>query len=112
MALLNFRRPAASEAAKSADATPELEAFLQDYSIEVMPRTAEKIDDFQALLPAGTRVYIAHIDGTEISDMVATAKRLAEDGFQVMPHFPARSIRDRAMLEDWVARYKGEANVT
>ncbi|MEM9320622.1 MAG: methylenetetrahydrofolate reductase, partial [Pseudomonadota bacterium] len=46
------------------------------------------------------------------SDMVATAKRLAEDGFQVMPHFPARSIRDRAMLEDWVARYKGEANVT
>jgi methylenetetrahydrofolate reductase (NADPH) len=40
-----------------------------------MPRTAEKVEDFRALLPQGTRVYIAHIDGTPIEDMVATAKR-------------------------------------
>jgi methylenetetrahydrofolate reductase (NADPH) len=32
---------------------------------------------FRALLPKGTRVYIAHIDGTPIEDMVATAKRAA-----------------------------------
>ena len=51
------------------------EAFLKDYSIEVMPRTAEKVEDFRELLPAGTRVYIAHIEGTPIEDMVATAKR-------------------------------------
>ena len=48
--------------------------FLDGYSIEVMPRTAEKVEDFRALLPAGTRVYIAHIDGTPIDDMVATAR--------------------------------------
>ncbi len=53
------------------------QAFLQDYSIEVMPRTAEKVENFRDLLPEGTRVYIAHIEGTEIDDMVATAKRLA-----------------------------------
>ena len=28
-----------------------------------------------------------------------------------MPHFPARIIRDRATLADWIARYKGEAGV-
>ena len=109
MALLNFRQP------RSADLPPanaQLEAFLQGYSIEVMPRTAEKVEDFRALLPKGTRVYIAHIDGTEITDMVATAARLAQDGFEVMPHFPARSIKDRATLQDWIARYQGEANVT
>ena len=88
-----------------------LEAFLQDYSIEVMPRTAEKVEDFRALLPQGTRVYIAHIDGTPIDDMVATAKRLSADGFKVMPHFPARIIKDRATLADWIARYQGEAGV-
>ncbi|WP_106744609.1 5,10-methylenetetrahydrofolate reductase [Yoonia maritima] len=91
--------------------TPEIAAFLQDYSIEVMPRTAEKVDDFKDLLPAGTRVYIAHIDGTPIEDMVATAKRLASDGYKVMPHFPARIIQDKAMLADWIARYQGEADV-
>ena len=90
---------------------PEIEAFLKDYSIEVMPRTAEKVEDFRDLLPAGTRVYIAHIEGTPIDDMVATAKRLATDGYKVMPHFPARIIRDRAMLADWIARYQGEAGV-
>ncbi|MCB5197705.1 methylenetetrahydrofolate reductase [Loktanella sp. TSTF-M6] len=90
---------------------PAVAALLADYSIEVMPRTAEKIPDFTQLLPAGTRVYIAHIDGTPIEDMVATAKRLNGEGYAVMPHFPARIIKDRATLADWIARYQGEANV-
>lgn len=84
---------------------------IQGFSIEVMPRTAAKIPDFRAILPQGTRVYIAHIDGTPICDMVATARRLSQEGFEVMPHFPARSIRDRAELVDWIARYQGEAGV-
>ena len=42
MALLNFRRKT-DETARGAD--PKVQAFLQDYSIEVMPRTAEKIAD-------------------------------------------------------------------
>lgn len=89
----------------------QVEAFLQDYSIEVMPRTAEKVEDFPALLPAGTRVYIAHIEGTPIEDMVATAKRIAGEGYAVMPHFPARIIKDKGTLADWIARYQGEAGV-
>ena len=108
MALLNFRR-------KTDDAhRPDhrMHDFLQDFSIEVMPRTAEKVEDFRAILPERTRVYIAHIDGTPIEEMVATAKRLAADGFQVMPHFPARIIKDEATLTDWIARYQGEANVS
>ena len=93
------------------EVNPELEAFLQGFSIEVMPRTAEKVDDFRAILPKGTRVYIAHIDGTPIEDMVATAKRLNDEGYPVMPHFPARIIKDQATLADWIARYQGEADV-
>lgn len=103
MALFTFRKPAA---AGPATPTAQVESFLKGYSIEVMPRTAEKIEDFRALLPAGTRVYIAHIDGTPIEDMVATAKRIGEEGYAVMPHFPARIIKDRATLTEWVARYK------
>ncbi len=108
MALLSFKR----KGAEAPDHTnPEVEAFLNGYSIEVMPRTAAKVDNFRALLPEGTRVYIAHIEGTPIDDMVATAARLNADGFKVMPHFPARIIKDKAMLADWIARYQGEADV-
>ena len=108
MALLNFRR---KETVAPSGANAAVEAFLEGYSIEVMPRTAEKVEDFRDLLPKGTRVYIAHIDGTPIEDMVATAKRLAAEGFPVMPHFPARIIKDKATLADWIARYQGEADV-
>lgn len=88
-----------------------LAEFLDGFSIEVMPRTAEKIEDFREILPPGTRVYIAHIEGTPIDEMVTTAKRIAGEGFPVMPHFPARIIKDQAALADWIARYQGEAGV-
>ena len=101
MALFNFRRKE-----DTAPATGSLEPFLKGYSIEVMPRTAEKVESFRDLLPTGTRVYIAHIDGTPIEDMVATAKRIGAEGFDVMPHFPARIIKDKATLQSWVAAYQ------
>ena len=107
MALLRF-----GKSGQTAAASAPLAAFLNGFSIEVMPRTAAKIEDFRALLPQGTRVYVAHIDGTPIEDMVATAARLRGEGFEPMPHFPARIIKDKATLTDWVARYKGEAGVT
>ena len=108
MYVLNFKKKAAPA---DLDNSAEVEAFLQDYSIEVMPRTAEKVDDFRAYLPEGTRVYIAHIEGTPIEDMVATAARINSEGYDVMPHFPARIIKDEATLADWIARYQGEADV-
>ncbi|NIZ63351.1 5,10-methylenetetrahydrofolate reductase [Sedimentitalea sp. CY04] len=108
MALLNFKK---RDLGGVEPAKAHVEAFLQGYSIEVMPRTAAKIEDFRDLLPVGTRVYIAHIDGTPIEEMVSTAKRLNNQGFPVMPHFPARIIQDKSTLADWVERYQGEADV-
>jgi len=69
MALLNFRK---KEDAPD-EVNPQIESFLRDFSIEVMPRTAEKVEDFTALLPSGTRVYIAHIEGTPIGETGAVA---------------------------------------
>ena len=101
MALLSFKK---DDGPMAGTLGADVEALLENYSIEVMPRTAEKVEDFRAILPAGTRVYIAHIEGTPIKEMVATAKRLNADGFPVMPHFPARIIKDTATLTDWIAR--------
>src|SRR5689334_3188379 len=88
-----------------------ISGMIEGWSIEVMPRTAAKIEDFRAILPEGTRVYVAHIEGTPIEDMVATAKRLNDEGFPVMPHLPARGISGKAELEDWLKRYQNEAGV-
>lgn len=106
MALFNLGRNEEIPPASAA-----LTDFLHGFSIEVMPRTAAKVEDFRDLLPTGTRVYVAHIEGTPIEDMVATAKRIADEGFDVMPHFPARIIANADTLADWIARYQGEAGV-
>ena len=85
--------------------------FISGYSIEVIPRSAAKIESFAAVLPKNTRVYIAHIQNEEIEAMIATAKRLHDEGFTVMPHIPARMIKNKAMLHDWISMYQNEAGV-
>ena len=85
--------------------------FLEGYSIEVTPKAASKIENFASVLPTGTRVYVAHIEGTPIDEMVATAKKIHDDGFVAMPHFPARIIKNSNTLDEWIKRYRNEANV-
>ena len=91
--------------------TKDFNGLLHGFSMEIMPRTAEKIDNFADILPTNTLVYIAHIDGTSIDDMVKTAVRLENEGFKVMPHFPARIINDKSTLTEWIDRYRSEAGV-
>ena len=43
--------------------------------------------------------------------MIVTAKRLKDEGFKVMPHFPARMIKNHAVLNDLISMYQNEAGV-
>ena len=85
--------------------------FISGYSIEVVPNSAAKIESFKEILPINTRVYIAHLETENIATMVATAKRISEEGFKVMPHIPARIIQNQTMLNDWISMYHNEAGV-
>lgn len=102
MSILQFKR-------KTAPTT--LPTLLNGFSIEVMPRTAAKVDDFRSILPAGTLVYVAHIDGTDFEDMASCVERLVAEGLEVMPHIPARTVPDAQTLEAWLTRYR-EIGVT
>ena len=65
MTLLNFK--------KSKDQPAPIKDFnvlLNGFSMEIMPRTAEKVESFASILPKDTLIYIAHLDGTSIDDMV------------------------------------------
>ena len=93
------------------DVSNHLKLFLNNFSIEVMPRTAAKIESFNDILPKNTRIYIAHIEGVPIQEMIITAKRIQSEGFAVIPHFPARIIKNKVILEDWIKAYQEEANI-
>ena len=88
-----------------------LKSFLNEFSIEVTPRAVAKIENLSDLIPSGTLIYIAHIEGTPIDEMVKTARKINDQGYTTMPHFPARIIKDKNTLKDWILKYQNEANV-
>ena len=88
-----------------------LKSFLNEFSIEVTPRAVAKIENLSDLIPSGTLIYIAHIEGTPIDEMVKIARKINDQGYTTMPHFPARIIKDKNTLKDWILKYQNEANV-
>ena len=62
-------------------AKENIENFLNNFSIEVTPNAAKKIDKFSDYLTPGTLIYVAHIEGTPIEETVETAKKISDQGF-------------------------------
>lgn len=79
--------------------------FLEGWSIEVTPRTLAKVPDLANRLPAGTEVYLAHIEGTPFEEMEAAAARLRADDVTVIPHLPARIIPGHQALRRMIEGY-------
>lgn len=90
----------------------EVRQFMSDFSLETTPGSAAKIERFRDLVRVGTPVYITFLPGSNFDDTVAVAKRLRGEGLEPIPHFAARSIPDRAFLNEGLARVCGEAGVT
>ena len=83
--------------------------LVADFSIEVTPATAGKHATLADLLPAQTRVYIAFVPGEDHQRGGGGAR--PRRGPRPGAAFPARSILDRAQLDDYLRRVAGEAGV-
>jgi methylenetetrahydrofolate reductase (NADPH) len=81
-----------------------ISAFLRDYSIEITPHDAEKLDAIRAELSPGTCVYVAHPPGVPIDDIVTLAGRVQKLGLTATPHIIARKLESRDQLERALAR--------
>ncbi len=84
----------------------------QNWSIEVTPTGAAKIESFAEALPEGTTVNVTFLPGTDPIDTIAVAHRLADEGMNAVPHIAARSLIDEAQLDVLVSRMTGEADVS
>lgn len=86
--------------------------FVRNYSIETTVPQAGRVERFSDLVPTGTRVFIAHIPGTDFADTVTLAGRLRAEGMEPVPHVVGRRIRSLAALDDFLARLAGDGGVT
>jgi len=105
------RQTAAPDWQPDDTAKRRIRELVSGFSIEVTPATAARHGALADLLPPGTRVYVAFVPGEDYRNVAATAARVRREGLVPVPHFPARSIVDRAQLDDYLRRVTGEAGV-
>ena len=58
-------------------------------------------------LPKLKDVYITMLPGNDYKEVASKATELVKSGFNPVPHFPARSIKNHVELKDFVNRCKG-----
>ena len=59
-----------------------------------------------SVLPKVKDVYITMLPGNDFKDVANKAKELVQSGFNPVPHFPARSIKNLNDLRDYVSMCK------
>ena len=70
------------------------------FSLEITMKTDLSV------LPKVKDVYITMLPGNDFRDVAKKAKELAQSGFNPVPHFPARSIKNLNNLKDYVSMCK------
>ncbi|MEC7438736.1 MAG: methylenetetrahydrofolate reductase, partial [Pseudomonadota bacterium] len=82
-----------------------------DWSIEVTPTGAAKIESFRECLAPGTTVNVTFLPGTDPSDTIAVAERLHNDGMRPVPHLAARSLRNADQLDELLTAFTTRCGV-
>ena len=82
-----------------------------DWSIEVTPTGAAKIESFRVCLAPGTTVNVTFLPGTDPSDTIAVAERLHNDGMRPVPHLAARSLRNADQLDELLTAFTTRCGV-
>jgi methylenetetrahydrofolate reductase (NADPH) len=82
-----------------------------DWSIEVTPTGATKIESFRDCLAPGTTVNVTVLPGSDPRDTIAVAERLHNDGMRPVPHLAARSLQNADQLDELLAAFTTRCGV-
>lgn len=82
-----------------------------NWSIEVTPAGATKVESFGDALAPGTDVNVTFLPGSDPADTATVAARLRDEGMHPIPHIAARSIKDKDQLKQILKALKDQASV-
>lgn len=85
-------------------------ALVGNFSIEALPKDAQKFDDLRDHLPEGTRVYVAYTSGST-AEIVEAAEKLRHQGMEPVPHIPARRFSCHDELKGFLGKLAARAAV-
>jgi methylenetetrahydrofolate reductase (NADPH) len=88
----------------------ELTALLTRASVEISSR-GHQLAQLRDHFAAGSDVTITFLPGDNYRHNIETASALRRAGFNPVPHIAAREMASRDMLDDFLARLRGDADV-
>jgi methylenetetrahydrofolate reductase (NADPH) len=88
-----------------------LDALLSQASVEVSSR-GHQLGELRENFHPGTDVTITFLPGDNYRHNVDTAAALRRAGYNPVPHIAAREIASREVLDDFLLRLRGEADVS
>ena len=91
--------------------SPRLAAQLPSASVEISSR-GHQIAELREHFAEGTDVTITFLPGDNYRHNVETATALRRAGYNPVPHIAAREMASRDALDDFLARARGEADVS
>ena len=80
----------------------KVKEILDGYSIETTPNVYEKYGSFSDLLSKNNSVYVTFLPDEDSKRVIDTSKKLIDEGFDVIPHLPARTIKNNSDLEKYI----------
>ena len=79
-----------------------IKSLIKDFSIETTPNVYSKYGEFVKLLTKKNDVYVTYLPDENSKKIIETSKKLNEEGFNSIPHLPARTIKDNSELEKYI----------
>jgi methylenetetrahydrofolate reductase (NADPH) len=89
----------------------KLAGLLSSASVEISSR-GHQLQELRDHFARGTDVTITFLPGDNYRHNVETASALRRAGYNPVPHIAAREMPSREALDDFLARTRGEADVT
>ncbi|MFL2520532.1 MAG: methylenetetrahydrofolate reductase [Alphaproteobacteria bacterium] len=93
----------------SKDTLNIVKKFLNSYTIETTPNVYEKYGNFSEFLNKKHSIYITFLPDEKSENVVETAKKLKLEGYDVIPHLPARTVKNNKVLEKYIGKLAEEA---
>ena len=76
--------------------------YLNSYSIETTPSVYNKYGKFSDIVNKKNTIYVTYLPDENKDNVINTVKKLKLEGFDVVPHLPARTIKDNSELEYFI----------
>ncbi len=86
-----------------------IKKLISDYTIETTPNIYAKIGNLGSYLTNCKNVYITYLPDENPQRVIDTSKKIIQEGFEAIPHLPARTIKNYSMLEKYIGNLSEKA---